>query len=204
MTDQREKAIGAAVVEYYRHHHDHNPRKMVHAVISEFERVMAEGEEDPPAALPADLARGEMTAEFEERVTDEIVERANVAWWQAKPDRYNVNHYGNQMRAALEAVWPRRPRNDDAVRLPAMFTGRFFDSKLTWIYPAGVPVPGYAIGHDGRLWRNGEHAGTVLSVTWSPKHLGFWVDYESWTGSPMDYRPAAPPRFDGLKRKSNA
>jgi hypothetical protein len=39
-----------------------------------------------------------------------------------------------------------------AARLPTMFTGRFLDGMLTWLYPAGTPGPGYAVGHDGRLW----------------------------------------------------
>jgi hypothetical protein len=56
--DQREKAIEAAVVEYYNSHHDHNPRKMVRAVIEAFERVMASTTTQPCACALAAIERG--------------------------------------------------------------------------------------------------------------------------------------------------
>lgn len=69
------------------------------------------------------------------------------------------------------------------------FTGRFLDPKLTWLLTFSVePGPGYAVGPDGRLWRNGEHVGRVLRVTFDRDALGHWVEYESWRGSPMDRR----------------
>lgn len=68
------------------------------------------------------------------------------------------------------------------------FTGRFLDPKLTWLCPFGTPGPGYAVGHDGWLWRNGEHVGYALSVTFDRDAVGHWVEYESWPGSPMDRR----------------
>lgn len=72
---------------------------------------------------------------------------------------------------------------------PSTFTGRFLDPELTWLIdPRAEPGPGYAVGPDGRLWRNGEHVGFVLAVTFNRDAGGHWVDYESWAGSPMDRR----------------
>lgn len=72
------------------------------------------------------------------------------------------------------------------------FEGRFLDGKLTWVYPQGTPGPGYAVGHDGVLWRNGERVGYVLKVEFNREALGHWVYYRSWRGSPMDHREWEP------------
>ena len=50
----------------------------------------------------------------------------------------------------------------------------------------GTPPSGYAVGHDGSLYRNGERVGEVMSVTFDRDARAFWGAYRSWRGSPLD------------------
>ncbi len=71
---------------------------------------------------------------------------------------------------------------------PNHFEGRFLDGQLTLLLSERAePGPGYAVNViTGRIWRNGEHVGDALKLSYDRDALGWWVDYVSWRGSPLD------------------
>lgn len=69
------------------------------------------------------------------------------------------------------------------------FEGRFLDGRLALLLSElADPGPGYAVNViTGRVWRNGEHVGDALRLSYDRDALGWWVDYRSWRGSPLDH-----------------
>jgi hypothetical protein len=69
------------------------------------------------------------------------------------------------------------------------FDGRFLDGHLTLLLTEDVdPGPGYAVNPlTGRIWRNGEYVGDALKLSYDRDAFGWWVDYRSWHGSPLDH-----------------
>lgn len=66
--------------------------------------------------------------------------------------------------------------------------GRMLDGALTLVFAAGeVPDAGYAVTiHDGYLWRNGDRVANVRALSYDRHALGWWVDYTTWRGTPLD------------------
>ena len=65
--------------------------------------------------------------------------------------------------------------------------GRMLDGALVFFYHQFAPAPdaGYAVGNDGRLFRNGEPVANVLTVSYDRDALGWWIEYETWPGTPL-------------------
>ena len=68
------------------------------------------------------------------------------------------------------------------------FEGRFLDGQLRMLLSElAEPGPGYAVNTiTGRIWRNGEYVGDALALSYDRNALGWWVEYRSWRGSPLD------------------
>jgi hypothetical protein len=68
------------------------------------------------------------------------------------------------------------------------FSGRFLDGELTLVLSEMAdPGPGYAVNPiTGRIWRNGEYVGDAYRLRYDRNALGWWVEYWSWRGSPLD------------------
>ncbi len=66
-------------------------------------------------------------------------------------------------------------------------TGRFLDGEFVLVLRRGyVPKTGYAVTLvDDRLWRNGDHVGYVERLSYDRDALGWWVDWQTWPGTPL-------------------
>jgi hypothetical protein len=68
------------------------------------------------------------------------------------------------------------------------FDGRMLDGALTLVFSTGeIPDAGYAVTiPDGYLWRNGDRVANVRALTYDRDALGWWIEYTSWRGTPLD------------------
>lgn len=69
-----------------------------------------------------------------------------------------------------------------------LVAGRMLDSKLKFCFGrAHIPQAGYTVDLDdhGYLYRNGEHQGYARVITFDRETLGWWVEYEAFTDTPL-------------------
>ena len=91
-----------------------------------------------------------------------------------------------EVRAKVEQIerWHEDAEQSDS----RWIEGRFLDGQLDLLLTRGVdPGPGYAVAlWDQRIWRNGEYVGDAKRLSYDRDALGWWVEYVTWHGSPLD------------------